>query len=704
MLGKIWNYFSGNQSSASISEDSPSLQGNLYIKELGKKIQQLSEECSISLTIKDEKKFDYVLNIVNDDKSQWDRMQFAINVDSQFKTFINNFGNKCIMWQKGLTFYFLELFNDEEICKNEPIFYDVLSTFITSNDFKISLNEACKEETRTQYVIDHGQINDVDKFLEENFKKIKIKKEENELVDQMNDLSLNKINKTDFKKNYQKYKELCEYLGTSFKYNQSQKCLEKIDDGDSVLKIIDIGNFEYLLVLEDKDCILTYTTVDSLSSIWVDENLITVSFLTHKNNVFVGYKFGLEDKTPSKISKLSNLVNKCLYEATNKTSYDKMSKEAQEYLDFEGMYEEEDDSTISVEKKLYDFDTKYHEAGSNANNSVNKLFTQAFKFNRAFVIKEDNTVDVFKTENDTDDQLVYKNSLTPFKNDNNINLSDVKMYNGDNQMLFHDSKTPDSLWQYDLNKEEVVQEWKCGENAAPILDFTQSTKLGQLENNCDIIGVTKKKLFSMDGRVNRKNKVVEDKIYNTSPNFQCVATPGFDSVATGSANGDIRLFNAVGKNAKTLIPCFGDPIRYLDVTKSGDYILATCDKYIMLVNTLGNNNENGFTACLKRAKKKPKTLKLTPFDLIKYGLQNDCYTPAKFNLSKSDKETHITSSLGNYIIVWNFEDVKKGIVDSYKLTNVNEYVIRSITKFDKNQLLVTMPNKVRLQNEKITEV
>ena len=227
--------------------------------------------------------------------------------------------------------------------------------------------------------------------------------------------------------------------------------------------------------------------------------------------------------------------------------------------------------------------------------------------------------------------------------------------------------------------------------------------MGQLDNACDIIGVTKKKIFAMDGRVNRKNKVVEDKIYNTSPDFQCVATPSFEGIATGSGNGDIRLFNGVGKNAKTLIPCFGDPIRSLDVTKNGDYILATCDKYIMLVNTLGDQNINGFTACLKRAKKKPKTLKLTPFDIMQYGLQNDSYTPAKFNLSKTNKETHITSSLGNYIIVWNFEDVKKGIVDSYKLTNVNEYVIKSITKFDKNQLLITMPNKVRLQDEKITD-
>ena len=124
----------------------------------------------------------------------------------------------------------------------------------------------------------------------------------------------------------------------------------------------------------------------------------------------------------------------------------------------------------------------------------------------------------------------------------------------------------------------------------------------------------------------------------------------------------------------------------------------------MLINTRGEKNENAFTYCLKRARRKPKTLKLSPVDIVKYGLQDDCYTPAKFNVSKTNDETRITSSLGQYIIVWNFEDVKNGIIDAYKIRNVNEFVLGNTTKFDKNQLLITMTKKVRLQNETISEI
>ena len=160
MLGKIWNYFSSeNNSSENIS---PSLQGTLYIKELGKQIQQLAEECTISLSVKDEKNFNYVINITNEDDTNWKTMTFALNVDSNFCKYINASGNQCIMWLKGETFYILELFSDEAIFKNEPVFINVLSTLITSNDFQIPIEQAKQESTRAQYVPDFNIIEDLD--------------------------------------------------------------------------------------------------------------------------------------------------------------------------------------------------------------------------------------------------------------------------------------------------------------------------------------------------------------------------------------------------------------------------------------------------------------------------------------------------------------------------------------------------------------
>ena len=702
MLGKIWNYFSPKSNSENAS---PSLQGILYIKELGKQIQQLAEECTISLSIKDEKTFNYVINITNEDDTNWQTMTFALNVDSNFCKYINASGNQCIMWLKGETFYIFELFSDEEIFKNEPIFINVLSTLITSNDFQIPIEQAKEESTRTQYVPDFNTIENLDKFLEENFKNLKAKKMEKKLIDEMNDLSIQKLNKKDFQSKYPKYKELCQYQGISLKYKQDTESFIKLSDSVTYLKIVDIGDYSYLLVLEDKDCILIYTQVDSHSSILVDENLFSVSFLTHVGKTFSAYTFSLTEK--NYIKNIKNLVSRCLYEATTKSEYNKLSKQAQEFIDYEGMYEDDyTDEESGTKKQTFNFD-KYDEMNTvkKEEKIKNKYLTQAFNYDRAFVIKDNNSIDVLNTGEDGN-KLIKNQSFIPFSQDKNIEISGAKMFGADNQILFKDGINKDTLWQFDLNKESVIQEWKCGDNGAELLDFTHATKFGQLDPQCDIVGINKNKIFAMDGRVNRKNKIVEDKVYGSgsSKNFACISTPGFNAVATGSDDGNIRLYSDITKNAKTLIPCFGDPIRSLDITKSGDYILATCDKYIMLINTRGENNENAFTYCLKRARRKPKTLKLSPVDIVKYGLQDDCYTPAKFNVSKTNNETRITSSLGQYIIVWNLDDVKNGIIDAYKLRNVNEFVLGNTTKFDKNQLLVTMTKKVRLQNESISEI
>ena len=702
MLGKIWNYFSPE---SSLENASPSLQGILYIKELGKQIKQLAEECTISLSIKNEKTFNYVINITNEDDTNWQTMTFALNVDSNFCKYINASGNQCIMWLKGETFYIFELFSDEEIFKNEPVFINVLSTLITSNDFQIPIEQAKEESTRTQYVPDFNTIENLDKFLEENFKNLKAKKMEKKLIDEMNDLSIQKLNKKDFQSKYSKYKELCQYQGISLKYKQDTESFIKLSDNVTYLKIVDIGDYSYLLVLEDKDCILIHTQVDSHSSILVDENLFSVSFLTRVGKTFSAYTFSLTEK--NYIKNIKNLISRCLYEATTKSEYNKLSKQAQEFIDYEGMYEDDyTDEESGTKKQTFNFD-KYDEMSTvkKEEKIKNKYLTQAFNYDRAFVIKDNNSIDVLNTGEDGN-KLVKNQSFIPFSQNKNVEISGAKMFGADNQILFKDGINKDTLWQFDLNKESVIEEWKCGDNGAELLDFTHATKFGQLDPQCDIVGINKNKIFAMDGRVNRKNKIVEDKVYGSgsSKNFTCISTPGFNAVATGSDDGNIRLYSDITKNAKTLIPCFGDPIRSLDITKSGDYILATCDKYIMLINTRGENNENAFTYCLKRARRKPKTLKLSPVDIVKYGLQDDCYTPAKFNVSKTNNETRITSSLGQYIIVWNLDDVKNGIIDAYKLRNVNEFVLGNTTKFDKNQLLVTMTKKVRLQNESISEI
>ena len=705
MLSYLWSFFSSPEQPKT-NENSPSLQGTLYIKQLNKPFQKLAEECTISLSVIDEKNFNYVLNITNEDDANWKTLSFALNIDSNFCKFVNTSGTQCIMWLKNDTFYILELFNDETIIKNEPIFIDALATLITSNDFEIPISEAKKENTKNQYVPNFDVIDNLDEFLNQNFKNLKIKTEEKKLVNDINNLSLQKMNKKDIESKYEIYKEIFAIKGIAMIYKVEKEVYIRINNTDSYLKIIDIGDFNFLLVLEDAESIFVQTKLSNKNSVIVDENLFSISFLTYENKIFSAYKFELKEKNIKDIRVIKNIMSKCLYESNTRTKYNNLSKQVQELIDYDGVFdiEEKKEEDQNIKNSVLKF-KNFSVINSEKKEIKNKLMTQAFKFDKAFLIKDNNSIDVLNLE-EGNNNINKTTSFIPFKNNTNVQISEAKMFSGDNHILFKDKINEDTLWEYDLNKESIVQEWKCGDNGAKLIDFTHSKKLGQLSPYCDIYGINKNKIFSMDGRVNRPNKIVEDKIYGpgASKDFTCIGTPEFEAFATGSKDGNIRLYNDISKNAKTLIPCYGDPIISIDITKNGDYLLVTCEKYLMLINTRGEHNENAFTVSLRRARRKPITLKMSPEDVVNRQLGEDNYTPAKFDINKSTNETIITSSLGPYIIVWNFEQVKKGIVNSYQLKNVNEYVIGNTTKFNKNKLIVTMPNKVLLQDEEIEEI
>jgi hypothetical protein len=143
-----------------------------------------------------------------------------------------------------------------------------------------------------------------------------------------------------------------------------------------------------------------------------------------------------------------------------------------------------------------------------------------------------------------------------------------------------------------------------------------------------------------------------------------------------------------------------DPIKSLDVTSDGKYVLATCDKYLILINTTCKGSLNGFNVQMGKEKPPLKYLKIKPIDIAKYGLEKLSFTPARFNLSPDSGETNIITSLGDYVINWNFTKVKKGIMDDYKIKKTNDYILDNQFKYNKNQIVVTMDHKLRIQNQK----
>lgn len=67
MLSKVWSIFSSSKSSPADTLTGIELEGIIYLKRIGQEKILLSNECIATLSIVNDKTFDYNLYIVNED-------------------------------------------------------------------------------------------------------------------------------------------------------------------------------------------------------------------------------------------------------------------------------------------------------------------------------------------------------------------------------------------------------------------------------------------------------------------------------------------------------------------------------------------------------------------------------------------------------------------------------------------------------------
>ena len=161
--------------------------------------------------------------------------------------------------------------------------------------------------------------------------------------------------------------------------------------------------------------------------------------------------------------------------------------------------------------------------------------------------------------------------------------------------------------------------------------LTNQVKNGQASNEDTFVGINERAVFTLDPRINKKEKVAQPKVYKTNPQFSQVATTLAGGVAIGSLNGEIRLYKEVGQNAKTALPGLGDPIRGIDMSIDGKWVVATTQTYVMLLPTECSNGKTGFERSMGQEKPHPKKLQLHVKDLAKYKIRSVNFTPASFN-------------------------------------------------------------------------
>lgn len=208
------------------------------------------------------------------------------------------------------------------------------------------------------------------------------------------------------------------------------------------------------------------------------------------------------------------------------------------------------------------------------------------------------------------------------------------LHEQDQAMVLMNPGEPNNLYKLDLARGKIVEEWKVHDDI-PVSHIAPNDKFAQTTHTQTLVGTSRNGVFRIDPRLSG-NKLVDSeyKQYATKADFSGVATTSTGLLAVASEKGDIRLFDAIGKNAKTALPALGDPIIGVDVTASGRYIVATCKTHLYVVDTMITEGrysgklgfERSFPA---NARPTPKVLQLKPEHVMYMG-NGVSFTPARY--------------------------------------------------------------------------
>eukprot|EP01070_Trichotokara_eunicae_P004748 Trichotokara_eunicae@DN4145_c0_g1_i2.p1 len=163
--------------------------------------------------------------------------------------------------------------------------------------------------------------------------------------------------------------------------------------------------------------------------------------------------------------------------------------------------------------------------------------------------------------------------------------------------------------------------------------------------------------------------------------------------------GDLRLYdgkpNSEGrfKKAKTQLATVREPITAVDCTGDGSWILGTTRSYLVAIPTkLSSTGKTGFEVPLGKQKPPPRYLKINVQDMMKHGLTDLNFSPAKFDVD----ETSIVTSTGNLAVIWDFASVKRG-TPKYTIKVAENYIKDvKVNPDDAGSVVVAYPTALKV--------
>lgn len=391
---------------------------------------------------------------------EWESYKFDITNERSFK-FLTENKRHFIVWNRDAEFFLFQILNDPENDNNLTSFLKTLSALVCSSEYD-SHPSTISEEEASEYLYS-TEVDNIEKFLEDNYSKyytsqaylnsvkekeaitkaslntknkniVNINKldkdnninvssisnsikstsvnnnfdsdkdkneEENDLIDiNKIDALTNKFAKKVeiktfiFKKANPNATKVFNALGVLLRYDQKSDNLELLSESAEFL-IYKLADYEYYLVIDEEGNKQTYTS----TKIAQETNLIQnkkencILWLAKDSNVTNAYNFIFDDT--EKLKELRTLLTKSQYESSNKNNYDDLKEEDRQWLENANNCDlDASSSALDIEM---DLETDYLEENTGGTNIAS---AQAYLHDRTFIVRDDNVIAVYKSDDD----------------------------------------------------------------------------------------------------------------------------------------------------------------------------------------------------------------------------------------------------------------------------------------------------------------
>ncbi|KAG5860406.1 vacuole import and degradation protein [Encephalitozoon hellem] len=455
-------------------------------------------------------------------------------------------------------------------------------------------------------------------------------------------------------------------------YSRYNTVSGRFEEAEGQVEVFIVEDGVFLIRIETGEDVIHFEEIRTETQYYMDQKNATFVWSVMDNGVFHTFSLKFTDNVDF-LEFLSKYIG-CLYRNVNHER--KGDEEAEKY--FEKMEMENYNPDVSEDSE------EAEEYASCDDDELENHFGEADEKNKHLVVGDEmafitrgRSVGVFKN---TNDGLEFKANIKDVLDDD---VEKIITHDNCSSLIYLDKSERDKLHKLDVERGEVIETWDVQRNVNDYFDSQKLVDTGSL------IGLSDYSVFRIDPRA--KVKVVESKDYKTKNSFNCGMATSSGHVVTSGKGGDLRLYDKIDKRAKSLLPGFGDEIKYIDVTSNGKHIICTCKNYLMLTTVPGDYKQP-----VGKNKPVPKRLQLKPEHLAYINEEID-FTPAKFSTDAS--ESSIITSTGSYVVKWNLDDVLNGRLYSYQLAKCSDLVVADNFEFgEDSNVIVTMPDDIRKVN------